>query len=120
MWLNFKEMSFGTKLRTILAIVTSLNTALMATDLTGFENPTVDLWYKILSIIFNFIIVAITTYFNNDYSKGAAIGTAAGRIYNADPTTVIDVHDADEDDDEDDDDEDGDVEIKEGDDNELE
>ncbi len=117
--LKFKEMSFGTKLRTILAIVTSLNTALMATDLTGFENPTVDLWYKILSIIFNFIIVAITTYFNNDYSKGAAIGTAAGRMYNADPTTVIDVHDADEDDDEDDDDEDGDVKL-EGDADEVE
>lgn len=108
MWLKFKEMSFGTKLRTILAIVTSLNTALMATDLTGFDNPTVDFWYKVLSLVFNFIIVAINTYFNNDYSKGAAIGTAAGRLYNADPTTVIDVYDSDEDDD----DEDGDVELE--------
>lgn len=41
--LKLNEMDFGTKLRTVLVIVSSLNTALMATDLTGFENPTVDL-----------------------------------------------------------------------------
>ena len=44
-------MNFGTKLRTILAIATSLNTALMATDLTGFNNGVIDLVYKIVSIV---------------------------------------------------------------------
>lgn len=98
--LKFNEIDWGTKLRTVLAIVTSLNTALMATDLTGFENPTVDLWYKIISIVLNFIIVALNAWFNNDYTRGAAIGTAIGRQYNADPTMVIETYDGDEDDEE--------------------
>lgn len=62
----------GTKLRTILAIATSLNTALIATDLTGFDNATLDMVYKIISIILNFVIVALVTYFNNDYTEIAA------------------------------------------------
>ena len=49
-------MNFGTVLRTVLAIATSLNAALMATDLTGFDNPAVDTVYKVASIILNFII----------------------------------------------------------------
>lgn len=64
-------MNTGTKLRTILAIATSLNTALMATDLTGFSNATVDTVYKIASIVLNFVIVAIVTYYNNDYTETA-------------------------------------------------
>lgn len=69
----------GTKLRTILAVATSLNTALLATDITGFENPTLDLWYKVTSIILNFIIVAIATYYNNDYTEIAAEKTGEMR-----------------------------------------
>ena len=65
-------MNFGTKLRTILAIATSLNTALMATDITGFNNDGLDLAYKITSIALNFIIVACVTYYNNDYTEIAA------------------------------------------------
>ena len=56
-------MNFGTRLRTILAIATSLNTALMATDLTGFNSPTIELIYKIVSIVLNFVIVACVTYY---------------------------------------------------------
>lgn len=73
-------MNFGTKLRTILAIATSLNTALMATDLTGFNNGIVDLVYKIVSIILNFIIVACVTYYNNDYTETACKHTGAMRL----------------------------------------
>lgn len=73
-------MNFGTRLRTVLAIVTSLNTALMATDLTGFNNPTIELVYKIVSIILNFIIVACVTYYNNDYTEIAAEYTGAMRL----------------------------------------
>lgn len=62
-------MNFGTKLRTVLAIATSLNTALMATDLTGFNNGAIDTAYKIVSIVLNFIIVACVTYYNNDYTE---------------------------------------------------
>ena len=72
-------MNFGTKLRTVLAIATSLNTALMATDLTGFHNPTVDIAYKVVSIILNFIIVACVTYYNNDYTEEACLGTGITR-----------------------------------------
>lgn len=72
-------MSFGTKLRTILAIATCLNTALMATDITGFASPVLDLIYKLASIILNFIIVAIATYFNNDFTEIACEHTGAMR-----------------------------------------
>ena len=68
-------MNFGTKLRTVLAIATSLNTALLATDLTGFNNPTIDIIYKVVSIILNFIIVACVTYYNNDYTLEGEVGT---------------------------------------------
>ena len=72
-------MDRGTQLRTVLAIVTSINTALIATDLTGFNSPTVDTIYKIVSTILNFIIVALVTYFNNDYTETAAAYTGEMR-----------------------------------------
>ena len=72
-------MNTGTRLRTVLAIATSINTALLATDLTGFNNPTVDLIYKIVSLVLNFIIVAIVTYYNNDYTDIASDYTAEMR-----------------------------------------
>ena len=73
-------MNTGTKIRTILAIATSLNTALMATDLTGFSNATVDMIYKIVSIVLNFIIVACVTYYNNDYTEEGCKGTGYTRL----------------------------------------
>jgi len=72
-------MNFGTKLRSVLVIATCLNTALMATDVTGFGNATLDLIYKIASIVLNFVIVFCATYFNNDYTKEAAEGTGYTR-----------------------------------------
>ena len=72
-------MNMGTKIRTILTIATCLNTALMATDLTGFSNATVDAVYRIVSIVLNFIIVALTTYYNNDYTVEGATGTKITR-----------------------------------------
>ena len=72
-------MNFGTKLRTVLVIATSFNTALMATDLTGFQNGTVDAIYKVLSIVSNFVIVFCATYFNNDYNEIEAEYTGAMR-----------------------------------------
>jgi len=72
-------MNFGTKLRTVLVIATSINTALMATDLTGFNNSTVDMIYKIASIVCNFVIEACSTYFNNDYNEIACKHTGEMR-----------------------------------------
>lgn len=72
-------MNIGTKIRTILAVATSLNTALLATDLTGFNNPTLDTIYKVVSIILNFVIVACVTYYNNDYTPEGQTGTQIAR-----------------------------------------
>ena len=72
-------MNFGTKLRTVLAVATSLNTALLATDITGFHNGTLDMTYKIVSIVLNFVIVACVTYYNNDYTEIACETTGECR-----------------------------------------
>lgn len=124
-WLQFDEISKGTKIRTVFEII-----AVVVASYYTYQGLLEDLLNQLglgkIAIVIALVAVlgliitnAASTYYNNDYSKGAAIGTAAGRIYNADPTTVIDVHDADEDDDEEDDDEDGDVKL-EGDPDEVE
>ena len=73
-------MNLGTKLRTILIIATCLNTALMATDVTRFHNAVLDAIYTWMSIILNFIIVALATYFNNDYTQIASEHTGRMRL----------------------------------------
>lgn len=76
-------MNFGTKIRTILAVATCLNTALMATDVAQFHNPKLDLAYRVVSVILNFVIVACVTWFNNDYTSEAAEGTGYTRMLKA-------------------------------------
>ena len=68
-------MNNGTKVRTALAVAVSIHTALIATDVTGFQNATVDTIYKVASLIANFVVVALVTYFNNDYTEEACLGT---------------------------------------------
>ena len=68
-------MNKGTKIRTVLVVATCLNTALMATDFAQFHNATVDMAYRIISVVLNFIIVACATWFNNDYTAEACEGT---------------------------------------------
>ncbi len=72
-------MGIGTIIRTILVVATCLNTALMATDITGFNNPKLDLVYAIASVILNFVIVACATWYNNDYTQAAAEATGEMR-----------------------------------------
>lgn len=79
-------MNFGTKVRTILAVATCLNTALMATDVAQFHNATLDLAYRIISVILNFVIVACVTWFNNDYTEAACEGTGLTRSLKATET----------------------------------
>lgn len=76
-------MNFGTKIRTILAVATCLNTALMATDIAQFHNVKLDLAYKIISVVLNFVIVACVTWFNNDYTAAACEGTGYTRMLKA-------------------------------------
>jgi hypothetical protein len=73
-------MNKGTILRTILAVAVSINTALAVTDVTSFENDQLNLAYKIASMVVNFIVVAINTYYNNDYTEEACIGTGMTRM----------------------------------------
>ena len=72
-------MNSGTKIRTILVIATCLNTALMATDVAQFHNETINLVYRIASVILNFVIVACATYYNNDFTVEAQTGTKITR-----------------------------------------
>lgn len=73
-------MNKGTILRTILAVAVSINTALAVTDVTSFDNETVNLVYKIVSMAVNFVVVAINTYYNNDYTEEACLGTGYTRL----------------------------------------
>lgn len=72
-------MNKGTQIRTALAIAVSINTALIATDVSGFQNATLDTVYKVASLIANFVVVALVTYYNNDYTEEGEIGTILTR-----------------------------------------
>lgn len=72
-------MNNGTKIRTVLVIATCFNTALMSTDFAQFHNATVDMAYRIISVILNFVIVACATWYNNDYTVEGATGTQITR-----------------------------------------
>ena len=72
-------MNRGTIIRTILVAATCLNTALLATDVAQFHNETVNLIYRIASVVLNFVVVACATYYNNDFTEEGEIGTALTR-----------------------------------------
>ena len=91
-------MNSGTIIRTILVIATCLNTALLATDVAQFGNETVNLVYRILSVAANFVIVFCATWYNNDYTEAAAIGTGITRQIKAQGVEVLDEYDFDEED----------------------
>ena len=76
-------MNSGTIIRSVLVIATCLNTALMATDISGFENGTLDTIYKVVSVVLNFVIVFCATYYNNDYTEEACQGTGLTRYLKA-------------------------------------
>ena len=65
----------GTIIRTILAIATVINSGAIATGIAEFQNPQVDMIYKILSFAATAVILFVNTYFNNDFTTAACIGT---------------------------------------------
>lgn len=83
-------MNKGTRIRTALAIATSINTALIATDVTGFQNETLNTIYKVASLIANFVVVALVTYYNNDYTEEACLGTGMTRQLKAEKSEDYD------------------------------
>ena len=89
-------MNNGTIIRTVLVIATCLNTALLATDVAQFGNETVNLIYRILSVVANFVIVFCATWYNNDYTEAAAIGTGITRQIKAEGVEALDEYDFDE------------------------
>lgn len=72
-------MNNGTIIRTVLAIATVINSGAIATGIAEFENPTVNLIYKVLSFCATAVILFVNTYYNNDYTDEACIGTAITR-----------------------------------------
>lgn len=68
-------MNFGTKLRTVLAVATALNTANVATAFAEFDNPVVNTVYKAVSLIALIIVLSANTYYNNDYTEEGETGT---------------------------------------------
>jgi hypothetical protein len=52
----------------------------MATDIAQFHNAKLDLAYRIISVVLNFVIVACVTWFNNDYTPEACEGTGYTRM----------------------------------------
>jgi len=74
-------MTAGTKLRTILRIATSLQTALYVTTaaIADFHSTTLMLLWGIFTIVCDFVIAFVTTYYNNDYTEEACQGTGYAR-----------------------------------------
>ena len=74
-------MNTGTKIRTALRVAVSLNTAVYAVTAAvgqlGFGWLTVA--WAILTIISDFAVAFLTTFFNNDYTEVAAKHTAEMR-----------------------------------------
>ena len=72
-------MNRGTIIRTILAIATVINSGAIAAGIADFQNPTVDMIYKILSFTATAVILFVNTYYNNDYTPEACQGTGLTR-----------------------------------------
>lgn len=72
-------MNKGTKIRTALAIAIALYTAFLKTDVAEFGNDTVNLIYQIIMKAVTFVVIFLITYYNNDYSEEACIGTGITR-----------------------------------------
>ena len=81
-------MDFGTKLRTVLRIVVSLNTAVYAVSAAVMDlgiRPIMLIWTG-LTIASDFAVAAVTTYYNCDYTEEAARATGLMRLEKASRT----------------------------------
>lgn len=72
-------MNLGTKLRTILYIITMVNQVNVSIGIWEFGNETVNLVYKIFSYLLTLAAGAAALWFNNDFTPEAAQGTAFTR-----------------------------------------
>lgn len=76
------QMNFGTKLRTALRAAISINTAIyvVSSAVTGLGFGKLTLIWTILTIASDFVVAAITTYYNNDYNETSAKYTGMMRL----------------------------------------
>jgi hypothetical protein len=74
-------MNKGTIIRTIARFAVSAYTAFCVwqTVIDGFGNKTASLIWAILIILFGWIVDFATTWYNNDYTEDACIGTGVTR-----------------------------------------
>lgn len=72
-------MNTGTRIRTALAVAIALYSAFMKTDVAEFNNDTVNLIYQICMKVVTFVVIFLITYYNNDYTEEACIGTGITR-----------------------------------------
>ena len=72
-------MNNGTRIRTALAVATSINMALATIDVAQFNNEKVNMAYKVVSVIVNAVVVGLVAYYNNDYTVEGATGTKITR-----------------------------------------
>lgn len=76
-------MNNGTRLRTAIAIAFALYVAFLKTDVADFGNDTVNLIYQICMKAVTFVVIALVTYYNNDYTPEGAEGTGYTRMLKA-------------------------------------
>lgn len=76
-------MNKGTKIRTILAIATALNTANVMSAFAEFDNPIISAIYKAVSLIALIIVMSANTYYNNDFTEIACVQTGEMRARKA-------------------------------------
>lgn len=72
-------MNNGTRIRTAIAIAFALYVAFLKTDVADFGNDTVNLIYQICMKLTTFVVIALVTYYNNDYTPEGAEGTGHTR-----------------------------------------
>lgn len=76
-------MNFGTRLRTVIAIIAVINQALVTIGPVDFGNEVSNQIYKWVSLIFLVLAVASSHWYNNDFTPIAAEKTGEMRAEKA-------------------------------------
>lgn len=112
-WLKIEDIDIGTKIRTVISAIIGIVGAyytyqgLLNDLLNQLGLGKASLVIALIAAVLMIIGEGLTTYFNNDYSEEASVGTDVGRKLASDPTLVVVETvdgDADDEDDEDEDD----------------
>lgn len=76
-------MNFGTRLRTVIAIIAVINQALVTIGPVDFGNEVSNQIYKWISLVFLVGAMASSHWYNNDFTPEAAEGTGLTRALKA-------------------------------------